>query len=97
MPTPEERFIALEQFRTETLRAYTDVAYELTIVKGLGEDSIKRLAELRREMNTRFDSMQDDLRTLRAELSELDGRLTTRLDDIVGTLAVLIRKLDEGK
>ncbi len=84
MPTPEERLVTLEQFRTETMRAYADMAYEVTILKGLGEDSIKRLAALGR-----------DVQEVKAQISELDTRVTTRLDDITSQLALVLQKLDE--
>jgi hypothetical protein len=60
--------LALEQFRTETIKAYTDMAYEVTILKGLGEDSIKRLAALQREMNERFDKQDVMLQEILSRL-----------------------------
>jgi hypothetical protein len=86
MPTQEERLASLESFRTETLYAYKDMAYEITILKGLGEDSIKRLAELRREMNE-----------FRAEVNVKLDHLDTRFDLIVERLAVIQQSLDERK
>ncbi len=69
MPTPEERLATLEQFKTETMRAYTDMAYEVTILKGLGEDSIKRLAALERTMNQRFDAVDTRLDDITSQLA----------------------------
>ena len=89
MASTEERVTALEfdlkQFRTETIKAYTDMAYEMTIVKGLEEDSIKRLAALRTEMQE-----------FRAEVNNRSERLDTRIDGIVGQLALVLQKLDKG-
>ena len=89
MASTEERVTALEfdlkQFRTETIKAYTDMAYEMTIVKGLEEDSIKRLAALRTE-----------LQEFRAEVNNRFERLDTRIDGIVGQLALVLQKLDKG-
>jgi len=89
MAGTEERVTALEfdlkQFRTETIKAYTDMAYEMTIVKGLEEDSIKRLAALRTEMQE-----------FRAEVNNRFERLDTRIDGIVGQLALVLQKLDKG-
>jgi hypothetical protein len=89
MASTEERVSALEfdlkQFRTETIKAYTDMAYEMTIVKGLEEDSIKRLAALRTEMQE-----------FRAEVNNRFERLDTHLDGIVGQLALVLQKLDKG-
>ncbi len=69
MATPEERLATLEQFKTETMRAYTDMAYEVTILKGLGEDSIKRLAALERTMNQRFDAVDTRLDDITSQLA----------------------------
>ena len=59
MPTQAERLTTLEfdlkQFRTETLKAYTDMAYEMMILKGLEEDSIKRLAALGRRVDELYE------------------------------------------
>ena len=89
MASTEERVTALEfdlkQFRTETIKAYTDMAYEMTIVKGLEEDSIKRLAALRTEMQE-----------FRAEVNNRFERLDTRIDGMVGQLALVLQKLDKG-
>ena len=89
MASTEERVTALEfdlkQFRTETIKAYTDMAYEMTIVKGLEEDSIKRLAALRTEMQE-----------FRAEVNNRFERLDTRIDGLVGQLALVLQKLDKG-
>jgi hypothetical protein len=88
MASTEERVTALEfdlkQFRTETIKAYTDMAYEMTIVKGLEEDSIKRLAALRTEMQE-----------FRAEVNNRFERLDTRIDGMVGQLALVLQKLDK--
>ena len=88
MASTEERVTALEfdlkQFRTETIKAYTDMAYEMTIVKGLEEDSIKRLAALRTEMQE-----------FRAEINNRFERLDTRIDGMVGQLALVLQKLDK--
>ena len=89
MASTEERVTALEfdlkQFRTETIKAYTDMAYEMTIVKGLEEDSIKRLAALRTEMQE-----------FRAEVNNRFERLDTGINGIVGQLALVLQKLDKG-
>lgn len=61
------------------------MAYEMTIVKGLEEDSIKRFAALRTEMQE-----------FRAEVNNRFERLDTRIDGIVGQLALVLQKLDKG-
>jgi len=86
MPTQEERLDTVEfnlrQFKTETVRAYQDMAFEMTIVKGLTEDSIKRLSTLNSTMEKRFD--------------EADRRfegIDTRLDRVESMLAQILERL----
>jgi hypothetical protein len=58
MPTQEERLTILEydlkQYKTETIKAYGEMAIEMTMVKGLAEDVVKRLASLKTEIEHRF-------------------------------------------
>ena len=74
MPTQEERLTAVEfdlkQFRTESVRVYQDMAFEMTMVKGLTEDAIKRLASLRTEMEQRFERLDTRLDTVSVQLNE---------------------------
>ena len=84
MPTQEERFATLEQFRTETMKAYTDLAFRTTMLQGLVEDAVGRLAAFRNEMNE-----------FRAEQAAFNARIDTRLDDITSQLALVLQKLDK--
>ena len=81
MPTQEERLTTVEydlkQFKTETIKAYGDMALELVMVKGLTEDAVKRLASLKTQMdqqfeqvNTRFDRVENVLTQILARLPE---------------------------
>ena len=55
MPTQEERLQIVEydlkHYKTETIKAYSDMAMELVMVKGLTEDSVKRLIGLKRTLD----------------------------------------------
>ena len=55
MPTQEERLQIVEydlkHYKTETIKAYGDMAMELVMVKGLTEDSVKRLIGLKRTLD----------------------------------------------
>jgi hypothetical protein len=79
MPTQEERLSAVEfdlkQFRTETIRAYQDMAFEMTMVKGLTEDSIKRLATLNTTVEKRFDQLETKFDEHTALLTQILARL----------------------
>ena len=86
MRTPEERLATLEQFRTETMKAYEDMAFRVTMLQGLTEDAVKRLAAFRNEMNE-----------FREEANVKLDNLNARFDFISGQLAVIQQKLDERK
>lgn len=93
MPTQEERLETLDsnlkQFKTETSKAYGEMAVELTMVKGLTEDAVKRLASLKDQMehrfervDTRFEGVNTRLDGMDAHLESMDGRLG-RLENLL--------------
>ncbi|MFL5667492.1 MAG: hypothetical protein ACJ8BW_40015 [Ktedonobacteraceae bacterium] len=91
MPTQEERLETVEfnlrQFKTETIKAYGDMAYEMVIIKGLTENAIGRLATLSDTMEKRLSRVETRLDTIDARLEEL----TT----IRATLAQILARLPE--
>jgi len=102
MPTQEERIGALEfnlnQFKTETIKAYGDMAFEMTIVKGLTQDAITRLATLSNTMENRLDKVDTRLDGMDAHLESMDKRLNgleTKVDTIQTTLAQILARLPE--
>ncbi len=84
MTTQEERLqiveFDLKHFKTETIKAYGDMAYEMVIIKGLTEDSIKRLSRLTETVEKRFERV--DIR-----LDGMDAHLDTRLERLETTLS----------
>jgi hypothetical protein len=84
MPTQEERLNTVEydlkHFKTETIKAYGDMAMELVMVNGLAEDAVKRLMSLR--------ITPDEHTTILNEQ-------TTRLNRIEATLAQVLERLPE--
>jgi archaellum component FlaC len=87
MPTQEERLETLDsnlkQFKTETIKAYGEMAVELTMVKGLTEGAVKRLASLKDQIDGRFERVDTRLDGMDAHLESIDGRferVDTRLD-----------------
>ena len=94
MPTQEERLTIVEydlkQFKTETIKAYSEMAMELIMIKGLTEDTVKRLMQLRIQVDKRFNSTDQQLVEVKQELAEVKQELakvkrdmsdhTTRLD-----------------
>ena len=87
MPTQEERLDALEnnleQLKTDTIKAYGEMAMELTMVKGLTEDAVHRLAALKVQIEHRFGRVDIRLDAMDAHLESLDSRfehVDTRLD-----------------
>jgi len=82
MPTQEERLTILEydlkQYKTETIKAYGEMAIEMTMVKELSEDVVKRLASLKTEIEQRFGRVDTRLDAMDAHL----GSMHTRLDQL---------------
>jgi phosphoenolpyruvate synthase/pyruvate phosphate dikinase len=79
MSTQEERLETVEynlrQFKTETIRAYQDMAFEMTMIKGLTEDTIKRLAKLSDTMEKRFEQVDTRLDRVESMLAQILARL----------------------
>lgn len=110
MPTQEERLDTLDsnlkQFKTETVEAYGEMAVELTMVKGLTEDAIKRLTSIKDQIELRFERVDSrfervDIRFERvdirfdgidAHLESMDGRLDRLENLLVQVLARLPEK-----
>ena len=88
MPTQEERLNILEydlkQYKTETIKAYGEMAVEMTMVKGLTEDAVKRLASLKAQIEQRFERVD----------TRLDA-MDTRLDRVENLLAQILARLPE--
>ncbi len=88
MPTQEERLqtveFNLQQFKTETIKAYGEMAIELVMVKGLTEDAVKRLALLKTQIDHQFERVDARLDTL-----------NTRLDRVETMLAQILARLPE--
>ncbi len=97
MPTQEERLDMVEfnlrQFKTETVRVYQDMAFEMTIVKGLTEDSVKRLSILSSTMEKRFDEVDRRFERIDTRLDAMDTRLDT-MDTHLGTLDTRLDRVD---
>jgi len=102
MPTQEERLETVEfnlrQFKTETIKAYGDMAYEMVIIKGLTENAIGRLATLSDTMEKRFERVDIRLDGMDAHLETMGSRLSrveTRLDAIDARLDTIDARLEE--
>ena len=71
MPTQEERLTALEQTTTEYRPVLQNIAYELTMVKGLTIDQIRITQGLGQNMNDvqeRLTRIEEQLNTIPALL-----------------------------
>lgn len=67
MPTQEERLIVLEQTMAEYRPVLQNIAYELTMVKGLTIDQIGITRELRQNMSDvqqRLTRIEEQLNTI---------------------------------
>jgi ferritin-like protein len=96
MPTQEERLTILEydlkQYKTETIKAYGEMAVEMTMVKGLTEDAVKRLASLKVQIEQRFERVDSRLDAVDAHLEGLD----TRMERVENLLAQILARLPEN-
>jgi predicted nucleic acid-binding Zn-ribbon protein len=102
MPTQEERLetveYGLKQFKTETIKAYGETAMELTMVKGLTEDAVKRLASLKTQIDQRFERVDTRLDTIDTHFERVDTRLDkidTRFDRLENILSQILARLPE--
>ncbi len=95
MPTQEERLTILEydlkQYKTETIKAYGEMAFEMIMVKGLAEDAVKRLATLQLEIEQRFERVDTRLDAMDAHLEGMD----TRLGRVENLLTQILARLPE--
>jgi len=96
MPTQEERLTILEydlkQYKTETIKAYGEMAIEMIMVKGQMEDAVKRLASLRTQVEQRFERIDTRLEAMDTHLDHMD----TRLDRVENMLAQILARLPEN-
>jgi chromosome segregation ATPase len=102
MPTQEERLTILEydlkQYKTETIKAYGEMAIEVIMVKGLMEDAVKRLASLRTQFEQRFERVDTRLDAMDTRLDKMETRLDrveTRLDAMDAHLESMETRLDQ--
>jgi len=95
MPTQEERLETLEyglkQYKTETIKAYQEMAMEITMVKGLTEDAVKRLMTLRTTLDQQMAEMKQGIHQLQMGF---DAH-TALLNEHTGVLSEHTRILNE--
>ncbi|MEO8971764.1 MAG: hypothetical protein ABI406_09225 [Ktedonobacteraceae bacterium] len=75
MPTQEERITALEQTTAEYRPVLQNIAYELTMVKGLTIDQVGIAQALRRNMG----DVKERLTGVEERLSHMEDQLNTIL------------------
>ncbi|MFL5693219.1 MAG: hypothetical protein ACJ795_15585 [Ktedonobacteraceae bacterium] len=96
MPTQEERLetveYGLKQFKTETIKAYGETAMELTMVKGLTEDAVKRLASLKTQIDHRFDTLNQQITDGKQGILDLHVKFDQQKDLLLQILARLPEK-----
>jgi Na+/phosphate symporter len=75
MPTQEERLQTVEfdlkQFKTETVKVYGDMAFEMTIIKGLTQELRQDIGEIGKRLDqtdTRLDRIETLLTQILARL-----------------------------
>jgi hypothetical protein len=95
MATQEERLqiveFDLKHFKTETIKAYGDMAMELVMVKGLSEDAVKRLIGVKRTLDEHtvlLNNQSERLDGFDQRFASVEGKL----DQIMLLLNTLISK-----
>ena len=95
MPTPEERLTTLEynldQFKAEATTYYQEMAVQVTMTKGLTEDAVKRLMQLRVQVDKRFNSTDQQLAEVKQELAGVRQEVA----GVQTTLAQILARLPE--
>lgn len=102
MPTQEERLTRLEfdfnQFKAETTTYYQEMAMQVTMSKGLTEDAVKRLMQLRIQIDKRFTTVEQQLDELKQDLAEVTQNIndhTLRLERMETMLTQVLARLPE--
>jgi DNA-binding TFAR19-related protein (PDSD5 family) len=96
MPTPEERMTTLEynldQFKAEATTYYQEMAMQVTMSKGLTEDAVKRLMQLRVQVDKRFNSTDQQLAEVKQEVAGVKQELAGVQTTLIQILARLPEK-----
>jgi ferritin-like protein len=102
MPTQEERLTTLEfdfnQFKAESTTYYQEMAMRVTMSKGLTEDAVKRLMQLRIQVDKRFTSIDQEIAEVKQDLAEVQqniGDHTMRLERMETMLIQVLARLPE--
>ena len=109
MPTQEERLTTLEynldQFKAEATSYYQEMALQVTMSKGLTEDAVKRLMQLRVQVDKRFNStdqqlaeVKQEVAGVKQEVAEVKQELAGVRQEVAGvqtTLAQILARLPE--
>jgi len=84
MPSPEERLTTLEyhldQFKAEATTYYQEMA--VTMSNGLTEDAVKRLMQLRVQVDKRFNSTDQQLAEVKQDLAGVKQELAEVKQDM---------------
>ena len=88
MPTQEERLTTLEynldQFKAEATSYYQEMALQVTMSKGLTEDAVKRLMQLRVQVDKRFNSTDQQLAEVKQELAGVKQEVAEVKQELAG-------------
>lgn len=64
------------QFKAETTTYYQEMAMQVTMSKGLTEDAVKRLMQLRIQVDKRFTNIEQNLAEMKQDIVEVKTMLT---------------------
>ena len=79
-----------EQFKAEATTYYQEMALQVTMAKGLTEDAVKRLMQLRIQVDKRFDSTGQQLIEMKQELARTQQELVGVKQELAGAQQGLV-------
>jgi len=86
MLTPEERLTTVEynldQFKAEATSYYQEMAMQVTMTRGLTEDAVKRLMQLRIQVDKRFNNTDQELVGVKQDVAEVKQELAGVKQDV---------------
>src|SRR2546429_7263772 len=86
------------QDNREATTYYEEMALQVTMTKGLTEDAVKRLMQLRVQVDKRFNSTDQQLAEVKQEVAEVKQELAGVRQEVAGvqtTLTQILERLPE--
>jgi hypothetical protein len=86
----------LNQFKIETIQAYQDSAMELTMLKGLTEDAVKRLMALKMQIDQRFNAVDQRFNAVDQQIAEVRQDFSSQIAEVKQDFSSQIAEVKQG-